>query len=189
MRKTYFHLLLLLAVAVFLVLPSCSHNYDPDTLDLGFYQWNFWYDTSAEAPGREPSCGWEDLHRGMGKLVRIPALASDHFKKKQDHGVLWYHCRFTLPENWEDRMISLVIRGAAPAVRLFLNEQQIAAYQGEDETFEMDVSDMIYYTRDNHLAIEIGTLSGKAWSGEGISGGVSVQSMAPCEQESPSGKK
>ena len=155
---------------------SCSHKYDPDTLDLGFYQWNLWYDTATE-PGQDlPSCGWEDLHRGMGKLVRIPALARDHFPGQQAAGVLWYHCRFTLPENWEHRKISLEIKGASPAVELFLNQERIAEFHGNGSPFEMDVSDRIFYTRDNHLAVKIPSPEGADWNQVGISGGIVVNS-------------
>lgn len=183
MNKKNFHLLLFSAIWSLFLPVSCSHHYDPDSLDLGFYQWNLWYDTSAENGQQQPSCAWEDLHRGMGKLVRIPALAKDHFQDKQDRGVLWYHCRFTLPENWEDRKISLQIHGAAPGAGLFLNEEQIAEFQGKDEAFELDVSDIIYYTRDNHLALMISCPPGSEWGREGISGGVVVKSI-PFEKES-----
>ena len=159
-----------------LLVLACSHTYDPDTLDLDFYQWNLWYDTSYQADLPGPSCGWEDLHRGMGKLVRIPAMAKDHFQE-QDGGVLWFHCRFTLPENWEERKISLEIRGAAPALELFLNEEQIAAYKAMEPVFAIDVSDRIFYTRDNHLALKIHVPNGPDWSSAGISEGVVVKSF------------
>ena len=91
MRKTGFLFIFLLAALQLSFLSSCSHDYDPDTLDLGFYQWNLWYDSSPEGEQPIPSCGWEELHRGKGKLVRIPALAKDHFREKQEQGVLSYH--------------------------------------------------------------------------------------------------
>jgi hypothetical protein len=182
MNKKNYHLLLLSAMWSLLFPASCSHHYDPDSLDLGFYQWNLWYDTSAEAGQQAPSCGWEDFHRGVGKLVRIPALAADHFQDKQDQGVLWYHCRFTLPENWEDRKISLQIHGAAPGVGLFLNEEKIAEFQAKGAAFELDVSDIIFYTRDNHLALKISCSPGSEWGREGISGGVVVKSI-PLEKD------
>jgi hypothetical protein len=177
MKKTPFQFFWHLAGAVFILLSSCSHKYDPDKLDLAFYQWNLWYDTGAESGQRGPSCGWEDLHRGMGELVRIPALAADHFPEKQEQGVLWFHCRFTLPENWEDRKIHLQITGAAPETKLFLNEELIADFTDEVAVFELDVSDRIFYTRDNHLALKILTAPGMEWNGEGISGGVVVKSI------------
>ena len=130
--------LLLLAILLPVLFGSCSHKYDPDTLDLEFYQWNLWYDNATDSDRALPSCGWEDLHRGMGKLVRIPAMAADHFPEQQAAGALWYHCRFTLPENWEERKISLEIKGAAPEAALFLNQEMIASLQGNTSSFEMD---------------------------------------------------
>jgi len=182
MKLPGFNLVLLLPLLLLNFLAACSHRYDPDTLDLGFYQWNLWYDTSAESVQKGPSCGWEDLHRGMGKLVRIPAMASDHFQEKKDKGVLWFHCRFTLPENWEDRKIGLQINGAAPEVELYLNEDQIADFHGDEAVYELDVSDIIFYTRDNHLALMIRTSPGTDWDREGISGGVLIKSI-PAETD------
>ena len=126
---------------------------------------------------QEPSCGWEDFHRGMGKLVRIPALARDHFQDKSEVGVLWYHCKFTLPENWEERKIELEITGAGPGVELFLNETKIADFQGSQEMFTLNVSEVIFYTRDNHLALRISTSPGDVWEEEGIAGGVVIKSL------------
>ena len=167
----------LISVWLICFLPSCSHKFEPNVLDLDFYQWNLWYDTSPEANMQDPSCGWDDLHRGMGKLVRIPALARDHFQNKSDVGVLWYHCKFTLPENWEDRKIEVQITGPGPLVERFLNEDKIAGFQGSQEMFTLDVSEVIYYTRDNHLALRIPTSPGDHWAEEGIAGGVVVKKL------------
>jgi len=106
-------------------------------------------------------------------------MAADHIPEKQATGVLWYHCRFTLPENWEERIISLEIKGAAPEVGLFLNEEQIVGYQGNEYSYEIDVSDRIYYTRDNHLVVMIRTMDEADWNRVGISGGILVKSKLP----------
>ena len=166
-----------IAVLLLLIQSSCSHKFEPNVLDLDFYQWNLWYDTSEASQLQEPSCGWDDLHRGMGKLVRIPALARDHFQEKSEIGVLWYHCKFTLPENWEERKIELEITGAGPGVELYLNEDKIADFQGNLEVFTRDVSEVIFYTRDNHLALKISTTPGDDWEEEGIAGGVVIKSI------------
>ncbi len=63
-----------------------------------------------------PSCGWEKLHRGNGKLVRIPAIIEDYA------GISWYHCRFTLPELWQEKQIVLMFDAAGPEVEVYLNE-------------------------------------------------------------------
>ena len=168
---------LIIAVGLISILPSCSHKFEPNVLDLDFYQWNLWYDTSEGSTIPGPSCGWDDLHRGMGKLVRIPALARDHFQDKSESGVLWYHCKFTLPENWEERKIELEIAGARPRVELFLNEDKITGFQGSQEIFTLDVTEVIFYTRDNHLALRISTSPGDQWAEEGIAGGVVIKSI------------
>ena len=106
-------------------------------------------------------------------------MAADHIPEKQATGVLWYHCRFTLPENWEERKINLEIKGAAPAVQLFLNQEQIAEFQGNEPSYKIDVSDKIFYTRDNHLVVMIYTPEGADWNQVGISEGIVVNSSLP----------
>jgi len=114
-------------------------------------------------PGRWiPSCGWEELHRGKGKLVRIPASLEEHFPEGEGAAVYWYHCRFTLPEQWEDRPISLVFQEGGPLLNVFLNEKKVGSFQGEEGAFELDVSENIFYVRDNHLAIRVVNAEGFA---------------------------
>ena len=166
MYLLYSGLLVLLAV-------SCSHKYNSNELDLGFYQWNMWPDKQVGNDGL-PSCGWEDLHRGMGALVRIPARVNEHFEAEELSGITWFHCRFTLPEMWEHRQISLKFEGISHPARIYLNELEVGHYSGGESTFNLDVTESIYYVRDNHLAIRIEDperLSG------GITGSIWVSSM------------
>lgn len=155
---------------------SCSHRFDPDVQSLDFYQWNLWHDEGATPDGVLPSCGWEDLHRGMGKLVRIPAPLDEYFPGKEAPAVYWYHCRFTLPEKWEELPISLVFEAASPIIRVFLNEQEVGFVRVEEGSFELDVSDEIYYTRDNHLSIRVSVPGGESVQRPaGITGNILVK--------------
>jgi len=170
-----------LLLVLLLPLISCSHKYNSDILDLSFYQWNQWPDPEADwsevsiyeqtdhisgMPPNPPTCGWEVLHRGNGKLVRIPAVLSDHV------GVSWYHCRFTLPEIWEDRKIALIFEAAGPEAEVYLNAELLGYFRDSKTPFELYVTDQIYYVRDNHLAIRITDPFG----GGGISGKITVKS-------------
>lgn len=143
---------------------SCSLKYNSDTLDLSFYQWNQWPDKDAtwsidtldiqhldlsEFPAQPPTCGWEELHRGNGRLVRIPAALPGY------KGVSWYHCRFTLPELWHEKQIEFLFDSTGPRVEVYLNEALEGYQNGGNGTFKLDVTETIYYTRDNHLAIRI----------------------------------
>jgi len=149
---------------------SCSHSYDSNTLDLGTYQWNMWPDLSGKPgpdslytkgnvlsglPVNPPSCGWEVLHRGNGKLVRIPAILSAQFEPGEQSRISWFHCRFTLPDLWENRVISLSFNGVSHRAEVYLNENLVGFHLGENEPFKIDISDVVYYTRDNHLAIRV----------------------------------
>ena len=157
MRKLKYLLLILTLV----LWASCSHKFDSNVLGLEFYQWNLWQDSRAEAGTDLPSCGWDDLHRGKGLLVRIPAPIEEHFSDREDTDIFWYHCRFTLPELWEDKKIFLEFEEAGPFIKVFLNEDLVGSAQGGNGGFELEVSDIIYYTRDNHLSIRISDLKGQ----------------------------
>ena len=62
-------------------------------------------------------------------------------------------------------------------MELFLNEEKIAEFRSMPEPFIMDVSEVIFYTRDNHLALKISTSPGDDWEEEGIAGGVVIKSI------------
>jgi hypothetical protein len=47
------------------------------------------------------------------------------------------------------------LEDAGPHIKLFLNQDAVGSFQNEEETFEVDVSEIIYYTRDNHLSIRV----------------------------------
>jgi hypothetical protein len=164
---------------------SCSHKYNSNELDLSFYQWNMWagdeelvqVSSSEPAP---PDCGWDEFNRGVGKLVRIPATFEAQFSETENKGVLWYHCRFTLPELWEARTIHLAFENAGPGLDLFLNEKFVESHKGNDTPFELNITDQVYYTRDNHLAIKvIDSEPGSNPDAFGIMGKIIVKSSAP----------
>jgi len=151
-------------VVVSMLLYSCHLSYESDTLDLTYYQWNQWIDSEADNKqvlsdstsfdistfnSNPPSCGWEVLHRGNGKLVRIPAAIEDYI------GVSWYHCRFTLPELWDNRQIEFMFDAGGPNIEVYLNEKLVGIHRDIGSPFEIDVTEKIYYTLDNHLAIRI----------------------------------
>jgi beta-galactosidase/beta-glucuronidase len=154
---------------------ACSHKFDSSVLDLNFYQWNLWPDGEATSMEDAPSCGWEELHRGNGKLVRIPAMIQDHFSNEEGAKVFWYHCRFTLPEDWEEKEVILRFEGVGPMAKAYLNEIPVGSHRGLEGNFDIDVSEVIYYTRDNHLAIQVSNSEPFDSSASGISGTVQAR--------------
>ncbi len=168
---------------------SCSHKFNSDVLDLSFYQWNQWPDTEAgysqdllKAQSDEmsslstnpPSCGWEVLHRGNGKLVRIPAVIEDY------SGISWYHCRFTLPDLWQQKQIVFMFEAAGPRVEVYLNETLVGTHLGNHIPFDIDVTNQIYYSRDNHLVIRITDSEGIGGIGHLV-----VKSSEPLAHDEP----
>lgn len=155
LRVRFFPIWLLMFVAL-----SCSHDYSHDSLDLEKYQWNMWPEIGAE-PGLDghavnaPSCGWEKLDRGMGKLVRIPAIQDSHFSPEEQSPVVWFHVRHTLPELWADRDISLHFDGVSYRAEVYLNGEMVGSYQGENTPFSIDITKTVFYVRDNHLSIRV----------------------------------
>ncbi len=166
---------------LFSVLISCSHDYDSDTLDLGKYQWNMWPEMEVQTgPGElavnEPSCGWDVLHRGMGNLVRIPAIQGEHFKPEEQSELIWFHCRHTLPELWAEREISLKFEGVSHEAEVYLNGELVGAFLEKDSPFTIDITDKVYYVRDNHLVVRVYDPNPGAC---GISGNILVVSTPP----------
>jgi hypothetical protein len=164
----------LFLAAMPMLLAGCSHKYDSNELDLGFYQWNKWHEQSAAGKTgtyQAPALGWEAFDRGVGELVRIPSEVAD------TGGVAWFHCRFTLPEQWEGRQVSMVFEGIDPVADVYLNEILIGTVQLSEDPYTIEVSDPIHYTLDNHLAIRVIWPSGgtpeRAW---GVTGKVIVKS-------------
>jgi hypothetical protein len=153
----FMRILSLTAILVALTFSSCSHDYHSNTLDLTFYQWNMWPEENA-GPGSEnaenpPSIGWEEMHRGVGKLVRIPAGPAEHFSPEEESDVIWFHTRHTLPELWAQRKISLRIEGLSHMAEVYLNEKRVVRFVASDSALVIDVTGVVYYTRDNHLCI------------------------------------
>jgi len=157
------------------IVTACSHKFDSQVLDLNFYQWNLWPDREATSKDDAPSIGWEELHRGTGKLVRIPALIKDHYPGDQGEDIYWYHCRFTLPENWEEKEVILRFIGVGPTSNVYLNGELVGSNRGMEGNFDMDVSETIYYTRDNHLAIQVSDPESDRFHTMGISGTVQAR--------------
>lgn len=190
----------LLVIPLFLALVSCGHDYDSNTLDLSFYQWNLWQDIGANSvaeraessatdssgtPFHSPSCGWDVLHRGIGKLVRIPAQVEEHLSDASNQGseseahfsgVVWFHTRFTLPELWAEKDIAFKFEDMGPSVEVYLNEILVGSHRGEGASFSIDVTRDIYYVRDNHLAIRIDNPVGGPG---GSAGSIKVVSSEP----------
>ena len=169
-------------VVIIFVLISCSCHlrYDSDELDLSFYQWNKWSDTASVSGAAEghpvPSCGWERFNRGMGELVRIPSTVDE------TEGIIWFHCRFTLPEEWEERPAELKLEGIQPGVVIYLNEEYVGSFQWQGEPIEIKIADVVYYTLDNHLALGVFLPPGEPGPEEtGITGKVWITST-PIEE-------
>jgi len=171
-----------------LLLVSCRHDYTSDSLDLGFYQWNFWIDEQAagvtDPAPHAPTCGWEEMERGVGKLVRVPAVVGDHFPEGAE-GPAWYHVRYTLPELWEGSDITIHFEGVNGDLELYLNGELAASHPSADSAFSLDLTGKIFYFRDNHMCIRV---HGQDPSATGITGQVRLNSdYLSNPEETPAG--
>jgi beta-galactosidase len=168
----------IIALILLFLLFSCSHDYKANTLDLNFYQWNFWAEEGASLEAlSDPGCGWDEMHRGVGKLVRIPATVGEHFSPDYA-GVSWLHARFTLPERWVGRKVFLDFEGANGNVRVYLEGEEVASHALTQSGFSLELTEHIFYTRDNHLVIR---LADPRPGMGGITGGLKLRSEVPAE--------
>ncbi|MCG8528577.1 MAG: hypothetical protein MI748_19525 [Opitutales bacterium] len=156
--------------------------------ELKDLDWNLWLDTEAEwendelylppvnlseIPTNAPTCGWEDLERGKGKSIGIPATVEEHFWDRHGHsfgiagdyvGVSWFTTEFKVPEKWEGKRIILKFESVRMRAEIYVN-RELAGYDLINGTrFEVDATDFVKYGELNQLAVRITDPNGNfAW--------------------------
>ncbi len=90
-------------------------------------------------------------------------------RENNAHGYLhyenaWYRRHFSLPEGLRrDARITLLFEGVAGWSTVYLNGALLAKNASAYNTFEVDISDNVYYDRDNVLAVYVDTQEYEGW--------------------------
>lgn len=102
------------------------------------------------------------------------------------HGYLpydnaWYRKHFTLPEGSEGKRILIRYDGIATVSTVYLNGCLMAHNFSAYNTFELDVTDNIYYDRENVIAVYVNTEEFEGWwyQGGGIYRDVHLEITEP----------
>lgn len=75
----------------------------------------------------------------------------------------WYRKRFSLPEGCADKRILLRFDGIAGNAVIYLNGCLLHHNYSAYNTFELDISDLVYRDRDNVLAVYVNTQEFEGW--------------------------
>ncbi len=75
----------------------------------------------------------------------------------------WYRKHFTLPENSENKRVLLRFDGIAGKSTVFLNGCLMHHNFSSYNTFEIDISDYVYYDKENVIAVYVNTEGFEGW--------------------------
>ena len=75
----------------------------------------------------------------------------------------WYRKHFTLPEGCENKRVTLRFDGIAGNSTVYLNGCLMYHNYSSYNTFEVDISDNVYYDKDNVIAIYVSTEEFEGW--------------------------
>lgn len=75
----------------------------------------------------------------------------------------WYRKHFTMPEGMEGKRVLLRFDGVAGASTIYLNGCLIGHNFSRYNTFEIEISDYVYYDKENVLAVYVNTEEFEGW--------------------------
>ena len=75
----------------------------------------------------------------------------------------WYRKHFSLPEDCQNKRVLLRFDGIAGNATLYLNGCLLHHNYSAYNTFELDISDLVYRDRENVLAVYVNTYEFEGW--------------------------
>ncbi len=148
-------------------------------LDLSGQDWFLWLDKKAEwnndilflppvdlaqIPVHSPTCGWDSLSGGLGIKIQLPATVEEYLWGENANGfgvsgnytgVSWFSTYVYIPEQLKNRRIILAFESVRMRAEIFVN-RKLAGYDLINGTpFEVDITDLAKFGKDNFLAVRI----------------------------------
>lgn len=112
------------------------------------------------------------LHYDRWEKVTVPhdyVVAQDNAETENNalgylhYDNAWYRNHFTLPEGSEGKRVTLRFDGIAGRSTVYLNGCLMYHNFSSYNTFEVDISDNVYYDRENIIAVYVNTEEWEGW--------------------------
>jgi beta-galactosidase len=151
-------------------------RYEKSLSDL---DWNLWLDKDArwendelylppvdisKLPQNTPTCGWEELEKGIGKKVKIPSTIEEHFwhESGNDYGVAgnyigvsWFETKLLVPTDISGKRVLLDFSSIRLRAEIYIN-RQLAGYDLISGTpFQVDITKFVRFGSSNSIAVRI----------------------------------
>ncbi|MCO7124700.1 beta-glucuronidase [Sporolactobacillus shoreicorticis] len=115
--------------------------------------WKFKFDPKSE--GEE--FNWQD---GLKDTLDMPVPSSfnDFFTKKDEReytGDFWYETDFFVPEEWENRRVSLRFDAATHRATVYVNGNKIISHEGGFLPFNADLKQAVSFGKNNKVVVKI----------------------------------
>lgn len=164
-------------------MPSISENNSfwferGQAIDLSDRNWRLWLDTTrawladtlwinpettSRLPVNAPSCGWQQLERGIGKNIKLPATVEEHFWGQNGNsygvtgdyiGVSWFSSQFNVSDEDIKKRVILHFESARLRAEVYVNRKLAGYNLIEGTPFEVDATPFLQEGR-NQLAVRI----------------------------------
>jgi len=140
-------------------------------------------------PVNLPTIGWERMYskeriKDDVKEVSLPSTVEEHFWGKYSYhsynqaeyffahndlevkngvyqGVSWWWRRVFIPKSWEGKRLRIKFPGARLRAEVYFNEQLVGYNIITETPFEIDITDVAQYGKDNWLAVRITNPGGR----------------------------
>lgn len=114
----------------------------------------------------------KSLHSDRWKMVTVPHdyVVTQDLSKDENNALgylhydnAWYRNHFTLPEGSENKRITLRFDGVTGKSTVYLNGCLMYHNFSTYNTFEIDISDNVYYDKENIIAVYVNTEEWEGW--------------------------
>lgn len=176
-----------------LILVSCNRNrqnkrpsisesdynwFEREAVDLSTKNWKLWLDTTSiwqrdslwiapedisALPVNNPSCGWDELEKGIGKNINLPATVEEHFWGQNGNsygvtgdytGVSWFTSHLDIDESDLSKRIVIHFESTRMRTEVYIN-RKLAGYNLVDGTpFDVDITRFVEEGKNN-IAVRI----------------------------------
>lgn len=102
---------------------------------------------------------WEKKQISGWETIEVPGewvMQGFNVEKEKTAG---YYRTFTIPESWRGKRIKLRCNGIYSDSRIYINGEEAGSHLGGFTAFELDVTALIYYGKENRIAVSVASES------------------------------